>query len=200
MGVVGRHKEAIALEGMPRLVMFSRIHFAEEILCLLATALPKAAILYVYWRVFVGRCRLAIAVAAFFVFGVFISGLFSAFFACSPSEAVWDVSVTPDHCIDVNAFYRWIGVPNTMTDVAILVIPLPIVWRLHAATEQKISLTFAFFTGSMYVTLSSGLFIVHIYCSIISILFSNELLLTSTSPSSQWLRNFYRKDVFLFYH
>ena len=149
IGVVGRHVEVIAMEGMPRLVTFGKIHFAAEILCLFATALPKAAILYVYWRVFAGRWRIPISIAAFFVFGVCFSGFFAAIFACSPSEAVWDLSVTPDHCIDVNAFYRWIGVPNTMTDVAILVIPLPIVWRLHAATEQKISLTFAFFTGSM---------------------------------------------------
>ena len=153
IGVVGQHLEAIAIEGKSRLVTFSKIHFAAEILCLFATALPKAAILYVYWRVFPNWSRTATAIAAFFVFGVWFSGIFAAFFACSPSQAVWDMSVTPDHCIDVNAFYRWIGVPNTMTDVAILVIPIPIVWRLHAALEQKLSLTFAFLTGSMYVAL-----------------------------------------------
>lgn len=39
---------------------------------------------------------------------------------------------------------------NFATDVYILVIPLPIVWKLHLSTQKRIGLIFIFAVGILY--------------------------------------------------
>ncbi|KAL2041445.1 hypothetical protein N7G274_005827 [Stereocaulon virgatum] len=45
------------------------------------------------------------------------------------------------------ACYRYISIPNLVTDVVILILPLHVVWHLHAGVAQKIGLTVTFMTG-----------------------------------------------------
>ena len=69
-------------------------------------------------------------------------------FQCKPIRFAWDKSLAGGSCISVLAFVRWSCVPNILTDVALLVLPLPYVWNLHVSTNDKIGLSTVFLTGS----------------------------------------------------
>lgn len=47
------------------------------------------------------------------------------------------------------AWCRWSSVPHMISDVAILVLPLPLIWRLHTTLEQKVGLTAIFLLGGL---------------------------------------------------
>ncbi|KAL8967476.1 MAG: hypothetical protein Q9183_002902 [Haloplaca sp. 2 TL-2023] len=72
--------------------------------------------------------------------------LFVAVFECDPVALYWDVSLEGE-CIDQNAFYRWNGVANLLIDFGILLLPVPMIWRLNLPTRDKVSLTAIFLLG-----------------------------------------------------
>ncbi len=86
----------------------------------------------------------------FLVVGLAISIFFTTIFQCSPVAYAWNKSVS-DHgkCINVVAYFRWISLPNILTDLVMLVLPLPLLWKLHTSLGQKIGLTFIFVIGSL---------------------------------------------------
>jgi hypothetical protein len=47
--------------------------------------------------------------------------------------------------------YTWFSIPNLVTDVAMLALPLPAIWTLKMSRGQKVGLTLTFLTGSMQV-------------------------------------------------
>ncbi|KAI5928374.1 hypothetical protein F4810DRAFT_1123 [Camillea tinctor] len=108
----------------------------------------KVGILLFYWRVFHTRgFRIgAMAVGAFSV-GIFLSNFFSFTFQCTPVENFWDHDV-PGTCIDQNAFYLASAIINVVGDVAVLALPLPVVWRLQTSRSKKWSLSFLFLLGA----------------------------------------------------
>ncbi len=70
--------------------------------------------------------------------------------ACKPFKAQWAPPVVQSSkCIDKEALYVWSTFPNIATDVILLMLPLPIIWKLHTTTRQKIALTATFIFGSM---------------------------------------------------
>lgn len=70
---------------------------------------------------------------------------------CLPLDYLWDKSIPGGKCINIAAFYRWGSLPNAVSDLFMLVIPLPTVWKLQVERKVKIGLTVTFLTGSVYV-------------------------------------------------
>ncbi|KAL8957176.1 MAG: hypothetical protein Q9193_005487, partial [Seirophora villosa] len=58
----------------------------------------------------------------------------------------WDHNV-PGRCIDELTFARYTSIPNVVTGFAMLILPLPMVWRLKISVQQKIALTATFLHG-----------------------------------------------------
>ena len=75
-----------------------------------------------------------------------------------PIKAIWDHSMK-GRCIDNIALYLVCSILNIMTDVIILCLPTPQLWRLHISTTRKSRLTTIFALGSMYDPYSSDLYI-----------------------------------------
>lgn len=70
--------------------------------------------------------------------GTTISTFIVNFVECRPFALNWDASI-PGTCIDRNAFYIWTSIPNIATDIAILILPMRVVWNLHASMRTKVS-------------------------------------------------------------
>ncbi len=79
-----------------------------------------------------------------------IASVFAATFECTPLAHLWDKTIA-GHCFNAVAFYRLASLPNIITDVLMLCLPMPMIWQLKLSTARKISLTFVFLTGSMSV-------------------------------------------------
>lgn len=116
-------------------------------------SIAKLAICVVYHRLFPQR---QVHIFIYILAGVMISTAIASFIAdlaaCKPFSANWgspDVQAT--HCIDKEALFIWSTFPNIVTDACMLVLPLPIIWRLHTSIQLKAALTVTFVIGSMYV-------------------------------------------------
>ena len=68
---------------------------------------------------------------------------------CTPISKFWDGSIK-GHCINKNVFYIFGSTMQLVTDVAVLVIPLPFVWSVRIDTMKKIGLSVIFLLGGVY--------------------------------------------------
>ena len=112
--------------------------------------IPKLAVLALYHRLFPQRTT---KITVYLLAGVLISGTIAntivSLAACKPFKANYDTTVPGHKCIDKEAFFVWTSLPNIITDVIMLVLPLPIVWRLNNTKRIKVALTFTFVVGSL---------------------------------------------------
>ncbi|KAI4717159.1 hypothetical protein E4T48_06623 [Aureobasidium sp. EXF-10727] len=120
--------------------------------CMLLT---KMSILMLYRRLFpIDNFRYLWWMCAFCTVGYGLGAMFSSLFACVPVRANWDMTIAPTRCINKQAFYIGNGVMNIVTDLMILCLPIPIVWRLTLELKQKIVLSFVFTLGSISCVIS----------------------------------------------
>lgn len=125
------------------LVAISTLYFA-------GVNIPKLAILALYHRLFPNRSNRYIIYALMgILIGLTISTVVTALVACIPFAANWDPTLPGARCINKEAFFRWGSLPNIVTDVVMLVLPMRIVWNLHTTTRLKVGLTITFMFGSL---------------------------------------------------
>lgn len=80
-----------------------------------------------------------------------ISLLFTTIFACDPVSAVWEdfIWVLPKKCINMTILYNYISISDTVTDLAILILPIPMTIKLHLPMRERIALTGVFLMGTL---------------------------------------------------
>ena len=114
------------------------------------TRLYNEAILCLYGRVITTKqYRYAIYTIGSIIVLACISCLIVAIAICQPFAYFWDLSIPNGHCGNIPAAYRYLSVPNLLTDVCILILPLHCVWNLHTKVIHKIGLTLTFLTGCL---------------------------------------------------
>ncbi|KAL9048407.1 MAG: hypothetical protein Q9206_006047 [Seirophora lacunosa] len=114
-----------------------------------SVALSKIAILLLYLRVFttnLKRFTVATYVIGFVVVATGLATMLGSVLKCIPMARNWDHNV-PGRCIDELTFARYTSIPNVVTGFAMLILPLPMVWRLKISVHQKIALTATFLHG-----------------------------------------------------
>ena len=67
---------------------------------------------------------------------------------CVPYAALWNPKV-PASCINLDDVILVCSSFNIATDVAILILPMPQLWRLKITKRQKLQLTFIFLLGGL---------------------------------------------------
>ena len=75
-----------------------------------------------------------------------------AIFACRPVAGFYDMNIRPT-CIDDLKFYLATAILNIVTDLYILVLPIPMVWRLNTNMNKKFAISAMFMLGGLYVLL-----------------------------------------------
>lgn len=126
-----------------------KVIYATRVIYLLIITAIKCSILLFYLRLspsttfhkWVKVTMVACGIEGF----LFIS---MALFQCTPVQRFWNF-VIPGHCIDILAFFRAETAFNLVTNVAIILLPMPMVWRLHMALRRRILLTGIFASGVM---------------------------------------------------
>ncbi len=125
------------------LVAISIIYFA-------GVNVPKMAILALYRRLFPNKSnRYVIYALMVILIGLTVSTVVTALVACVPFAANWDPTLPGARCIDKEAFFIWGSLPNIITDIVMLILPVRIVWNLNTSTRLKIGLTITFLFGSL---------------------------------------------------
>ena len=144
---LGHHENQTASN---RLLLSLKYGYVHELLYQPAITMPKYSALLFYVRVFgVGAdsrfFRMNIVAAACVVTVWLFWALLFDIFQCSPVRKIW-LPTTPGHCIRAssNWFVAFAAV-NTVIDVYIMLLPLPILWSMHTGRKRKIVLTGFFF-------------------------------------------------------
>ncbi|EDN93581.1 hypothetical protein SS1G_09448 [Sclerotinia sclerotiorum 1980 UF-70] len=110
--------------------------------------IPKLAILALYKRLFPTKgILLVIHILMAALIALTISTIITNLAACRPFSANWDSTIKAT-CINKEAFFIWGSIPNIITDIIILILPMRVVWNLHANRRMKIGLTITFAVGS----------------------------------------------------
>ncbi|CAG8148767.1 unnamed protein product [Penicillium olsonii] len=113
----------------------------------------KVSLLASYYRIggFVALYRTVIVIAMAVCGVAQIIYTFIICLACQPIARQWDISVKGS-CIDTVSFYYAIAGTNLAFDIAIFVLPLPVLWKLQLRQKEKIVLTGLFALG-FFVTI-----------------------------------------------
>jgi hypothetical protein len=72
---------------------------------------------------------------------------------CIPIDAFWDITI-PGKCLPMGTKAQMLmaSVGNIITDVIILLLPVPVVLRLKLRKQQKVALLGIFSLGFLYVS------------------------------------------------
>ena len=68
---------------------------------------------------------------------------------CSPQRKIWQPWLTYGHCFSFNIWNLASGLFNAISDIVILILPMPCLWRLQMPLKKKLIITGVFATGSL---------------------------------------------------
>ena len=166
---LGKHAEMVGINGVKhvrqvrsrdesvahRVRADQQLAYFTQIFWQLTMPAVKTSLLLFYVRLFPGRrMRIVAYVTGAMELSFGISATVVDLVTCIPINAFWDETVK-HHCIDTYTFYIVDSAMQLVTDVVVLLIPLPVVWSLRIGTPRKIGLSVIFLLGSMYDSLGS---------------------------------------------
>ena len=147
---MGRHIEYIVLTDPNKLENLLIYLIPGQVLYLTSITCSKIAILGLYLRIFIGKTsRHVVCTLIAFTTAAWVALVPVAFLRCTPFEANYDLDFTTTTCINQQRFYQLMSLPNIITDIVILFLPIPILMHIQMSVAQKIGLGFSFSLGSM---------------------------------------------------
>lgn len=128
-------------------VNISRWLLITEIIYAWNLCWTKLSLLFMYYRIFHFRFfkKRAIIVGCFVImWAITISFLFT--FICVPVQKLWKPDIE-GHCVDELGVWLANASCTIFTDIVILCLPMPQVWKLQLKTPEKLGLTLVFGLG-----------------------------------------------------
>ncbi|KAG4440608.1 hypothetical protein IFR05_003925 [Cadophora sp. M221] len=128
---MGKHAAALTT---PEIVSYAKSLIAFECLYVTCICLTKISLLLMYLRIFPVR---SIKIGAYILGALSISWCIAiimvSIFQCTPIERTWNPTI-PGHCINLKASFIGNAIPNILTDVVILALPIVIFTSIYRFT------------------------------------------------------------------
>ncbi|KAI9823079.1 MAG: hypothetical protein M1826_000283 [Phylliscum demangeonii] len=119
-----------------------------EVLYSVCITVTKLSILLLYRYLFAVRpFRFAVYAVGLYVTACGITQFFVTIFQCRPIQRSWDYVHVQGSCIQGLLFFYAAAILNLIADLVILLLPMPVVWRLQITWRQKLALTAIFVLG-----------------------------------------------------
>ncbi|PVH76672.1 hypothetical protein DL98DRAFT_464679 [Cadophora sp. DSE1049] len=84
------------------------------------------------------KSTLAIKTLIFFMLAFYIPMEFAKIFICNPISAYWDKAAHPGaSCLDVKTLYFADTTVSVITDLAVLISPIPLIWGMNLSKARK---------------------------------------------------------------
>ncbi|EED22640.1 conserved hypothetical protein [Talaromyces stipitatus ATCC 10500] len=145
---MGLHVAEVGVEGA---VLMAKYLVAAEVLYVYNLVWTKLSFLLMYYRIFHFPYfkRWAYIIGGFVIIWV-ITVTFLFIFICVPVQKLWYPDL-PGHCI--NQIGTWIANASSTiaTDLVILILPIPQIWKLQLGKVEKVALTLTFCLGFFVV-------------------------------------------------
>lgn len=148
MGGSGRHL-VYWLVTDPKIIERNlKINTAAEIVYCMCVTVPKFVFVSLYLKIFVDKwTRRATKVLLLFTILYMSVLIICVFTSCIPLACKYDISRTGCKCGNHLARYRYLGLPNIVSDLMILVIPVPALLKLQISRAKKIGIFVTFAIG-----------------------------------------------------
>ncbi|KAI1408935.1 hypothetical protein F5Y13DRAFT_193762 [Hypoxylon sp. FL1857] len=161
LGGSGRHAAYWQLHDEEVLVTYLKIQTATEFVYMAGVTFPKVCILMLYLDIFVER---KVRIMTKIVLGIvlanyFANGLIAPFTTCQPLAFKWDKTIPGGHCANLGAAYRYVSLPNIVTDLAILALPSTTLYRLQICRMRKIGIFLTFMAGGLGIIAAIARFV-----------------------------------------
>ncbi|KAI9804374.1 MAG: hypothetical protein M1826_004870 [Phylliscum demangeonii] len=133
----GQHANRIP----PALVPRVRYHgYLYDIFRGFALLAAKISILLLYRRINPNaNFRRAVHLVMAFCVAYSVAAIATVIFQCSPRRRYW-IKALPGSCINTLTFYKISGTINMLSDIAIFLLPLPMVWKVRLPRRQKLAI------------------------------------------------------------
>ena len=93
--------------------------------------------------------RILIDGGIIFVLAAYTALFFATIFQCDPIRKSW-YARTPGHCFKSKRLPYTSGGINVLSDLYVLILPIPCVWQLNMRTSRKLKLISIFGLGLLY--------------------------------------------------
>ncbi|KAK7924385.1 hypothetical protein PG985_006439 [Apiospora marii] len=148
-------EEVMRIGGSNVLLLFRKLIFASDLMWLTLVCLIKVSILHFYSRIFHQTMFVNVVYGVMcLVVAFYIAALFSDVFACMPPRKSW-IPDTPGRCGNSSVLYKALASTDTIMDVIVILLPMPMLWGLKLVTSKKVALTFIFGLGFIIIALTS---------------------------------------------
>ena len=146
---LGKHVETVGLSGA---IFYVHTLYFNGLLYNVCLPLVKVSVLCFYRRIFsiTKRTRQVLWITTGVTVAWCISMVTACLLECVPVNAIWTPTIK-GKCIDVLKFYYGSAGSSIVLDFALLVIPVPLVWRLHMDWSHKVALSTTFLLGYLWV-------------------------------------------------
>jgi len=134
---------------------FSQLAIAYTALYVTSIGLVKFSILLLYHRLSRKRSfRLTVYALLFLIVAYSLATIFLVIFRCHPISKAWDITITYGSCLSIKTISITNGFFNVITDITILILPIPIAWGLFLPKRQKILIVLMLMTSSLVFVVS----------------------------------------------
>ncbi|KAI1653873.1 hypothetical protein F4813DRAFT_373072 [Daldinia decipiens] len=125
-----------------------KIYTIATFIYLILSTCIKLTFLFLYRRIFSPQTKSKYFIygAIYFVVCLNTALLFTTIFECSPVARSWN-SALDGHCINPKILPYLSGVTSFLTDIYILILPIPLLWHLNMGRKRKFRLIAIFGTG-----------------------------------------------------
>jgi len=124
-----------------QLIAYQAVYYA-------AMASVKLSYLWFYLRIFPQpEFRKWIWTCMGLVSGYWVGSMLQIFLICTPFEMNWNPSIPGGHCASYNVAFVTIGIFNMITDLIIMLLPIPFIRNIQMAVGTKIGLVAIFSIG-----------------------------------------------------
>ncbi|KAJ6045779.1 uncharacterized protein N7446_012643 [Penicillium canescens] len=138
----------------PQIDIYQLLMSFECVYCM-TVGIIKISILLMYARIFPTRgFRIAAIILGSIVIGWVVAIICVSVFQCTPLAKAWNPTLSGT-CINLKGSFIGNAVPNILTDIAILALPVHVVWGLHATVTHRLSVIAVFLLGSFVVFTSA---------------------------------------------
>ena len=145
---MGMGKHAILIKNP---VPFAQAVLTTELLYTPASTTIKFSIILLYRRLFPSkRFRIVLWSITGFLIIFALAQMLSVVIQCTPVAALWNpMAHAGARCVNYTPALILFAVVNALTDITILSLPMPILWRLHASKTRRRQLVGIFGLGGL---------------------------------------------------
>ncbi|KAL4939189.1 hypothetical protein BDV06DRAFT_225270 [Aspergillus oleicola] len=155
-GIGYGHVTDIAMTyGAEPIIKLSKLIIPLQFLWVLSLSCTKISILFLYLRIFPVRWLIVSSWATISVIVMWaIATILAGCFICRPFEYNWNKTILGGTCGNQVTSFTVTGVINLVTDVIVLVLPMPSLYKLQMATYKKVTLIAVFGLGFVTCVIS----------------------------------------------